>query len=230
MRNLMIILILINFICDSYSQAIRLIDFQVRPDYSKNCQKIDDCLDKVKFNGDTLIIEVLTQISSYSDPSLKESVKLYSDTLFLDYSSTPKVVDTIIQYNSIRHKFDTLLSVSMTIGMDNDYFSRLTYKLGEFSQKPKNIKFQNRIINGCPTKALTYDIVNGDTVNLINSNGWKHGKWISKIESDSVNSTKVKYYNNRQFIEGYIITENGDTTHCISETCIEMSIPYELCK
>jgi hypothetical protein len=230
MRNLTIILILINFFCDAYSQVVKLIDFQIRPDYSKNCRKIDDCMDKVKFNGDTLIIEILTQINSYSDPPLKESVKFYFDTLFLDYSSTPKIVDTIIQYDSIRHEFDTLLSVTMTIGMANDYFSRLTYKLHGFFQKPKNIKFQNRTINGCPTKALTYNIVDGDTVNLINLNGWKHGKWISKIVLDSVLSTKVKYYNNRKFIEGYIITENGDTTHCISETCIEMATPYELCR
>lgn len=86
------------------------------------------------------------------------------------------------------------------------------------------------MIHICPTSELAYDIVNGDTVNLINVNGWRHGKWISEIKTDSTTLVKVKYYNNRQFIKGYIITEYGDTTYYIDETCIETAIPYDLYK
>jgi hypothetical protein len=149
------------------------------------------------------------------------------DTLFLDFALTPKVIDTVIQYNTLKHQCDTLFTFTITSGFENDYFSKLTYKLHGFSQKTVNIKFQNKLIESCPTTALNYEIVNGDTVNLINANGWKHGKWISGTEFDSVKSTKIKYYNNGQFIKGYIISERGDTTHYIDETNVEMAIPYE---
>jgi hypothetical protein len=226
MRYSVLVIFSFYLLFDINAQIIEIVGFQTKPDYSKNCEVLNNCYDFIDIKGDTLILEILAQHNTISDSLTWKTASIMKDTLYLKYESR-QIIDTIIDFNNKHQKFDTLLFLSHSIVGFNDYFTRISYQIKGFSEKPDVIYLNDKQIDDCPINNLSYMLINDDTLNVINSNGWKHGKWISKYNSDSIPALKIKYYNNSQLIGGFVITERNDTIYKISETNIELLFPYK---
>jgi len=115
------------------------------------------------------------------------------------------------------------VSVQSLFGVPD--FQRIEYVLTGFKKVPKAFKFDYSNLCDCPTKPIKFEICDNDTINMINENGHKHGKWIEFYGTGEI--MKRKEYSNGQLVEGYLYDKHGKATHTLKEEAMEFAAPIE---
>lgn len=210
-----------------YAQEVELIEFNTWKNLSQNCNWISSCLNFVSLKQDTLLIFINTMNLRYkTQPEL--SYMYNNDTLKIDYGPVPVIRDTVI-FDTKSQKYDTVKSISMLsiptrTGMDKSCRT-LSLRFAEFHTIPGCFIYNGEQIAECPDTYLNYQLYNGDTINIINKGGFKHGVWLEFYDSGEVRTKKL--YKNGQFTEGFLYDKNGKITHTLSDGCISIAMPVE---
>lgn len=186
------------------AQTPELVKFERSESYKKDCSLIKNCIESIVLNNQTLILTLYTWKPARSiERCLK--YRITNDTLFIDY----------LQSN----KSEAILYMAT-----NKQCEILDFEFKGFSKMPDCISYNSDVVSTCPNGFLSYKIYKGDTINIINRNGYKEGKWIDFYESGDM---KVKEYTNGRFIKGHIYDKSGKITHVVSEEGEEVSIPID---
>ena len=181
----------------------------------KNPKNVNTCIIANALKGDTLIIQL--HVSTNIADTFHE-YHLVMDTFYVLYGNQNKVLS-----------MDSVFSTDSLGRRKLDYY---TTKVEGFSQYPKKhgyiftyiyfqrqppvfIKFNHDILCGCPIFPFSYDIYKNDTINLVNSNGWKDGLWLKFYDSGEL--MERKNYKNGRLLSGTTFDRNGNDLHIVTE-------------
>lgn len=137
----------------SIAQEYSLAGFDKQAVDDKISGKHEDCITLLEFSDDTLIVEIITQMSTKIIPEPEETFELINDTLLLDYAPEITIVDTSIEYNSSEMRYDTIYHTNITSDIKNFMRYRLKYKISGIKSQPEYIKFKDQLMSVC-TDAL----------------------------------------------------------------------------
>jgi len=208
------------------SQNIELSDFRIKINYDKNCDSINTCIDSIKCFDNTLLFSFYIKDNQSFKPERTLSYNLDQDTLFISYSYKPIEWDSIV-YNIKTKKYDTLrfTSVSISVNGFESGCKKYYFSFNGISKIPY-VLYNQELITYCPIDYLSYIIYQGDTINIINKNGYKEGRWIDFYETGEIR--KIKEFKNGQFIIGNLYDKTGKITHVVSDEGVEVSTPIDV--
>jgi Zn/Cd-binding protein ZinT len=200
------------------SQDIKLLSFVIQSNYTKDCNFVTDCIDSLRYVDNTLLLTFYQKDDEKYIPERTLSYEMLVDTLNIDYYSRPIIKDTII-FNEEKKKNDTLKCMSsLSILMNNDFESGCKLYYFQFKglrTSPKYIKYNNKYMSICPTTIVDYTIYKGDTINVINKNGFKNGKWIEFYDTGEM--LKLLEYYDGHFIKGTFFSKDGKESRPCSD-------------
>jgi hypothetical protein len=221
-RLLSILIIL----CSSIkAQEIELIEFNTYKNYYKNCDVIPSCIDFILFYKDTLQLSFTSMNLHYKiQPQFSYMVK--NDTLEIKYYPPEIIKDTII-YNKDKRKYEKvkyycLISAPIRFAEDKSCITFLL-KFNGIQNIPNHIIYNGGLLTNCPSTIIDYKLYKGDTINLIDENGFKDGIWIDFYDTGEIMKRKV--YKHGRYIEGFQYDKNGNKTHALSESCEKTLVP-----
>jgi hypothetical protein len=208
------------------SQSVELLDFNIQRNYEKNCDTIKICIDSVNCLNNTLSLDLHIKNNLIYKPERTLSYEFNTDTLFIEYYSKAVEKDSIV-YNALTEEYDTLKYITQSVSINDMIHAgckKYYFKFIGYNKKPKII-YNEVLVPDCPLTYLSYKIYKSDTINIINYNGYKEGKWIDFYDTGEI--LKVKKYSNNQFLEGYMYDKSGKVTHVVSEEADEVAIPID---
>jgi hypothetical protein len=198
------LILFVFIVCNLKAQTPELVKFERSQSYKKDCSIIKNCIESIGLNNQTLILTLYTWKPVNSIERCLE-YRIANDTFFIDYLQSNK--NEAILYMESSKKCEVL-----------------NFEFKEFTKVPNCISYNSDNLSTCPIEYFSYNIYKGDTINIINRNGYKDGKWIDFLESGV---TKIKEYNNGRFIKGYLYDKSGKITHVVSDEGVEVSIPID---
>jgi hypothetical protein len=216
MRILAIIICLFSFDLIK-SQSIELSDFRIQKSYEKNCDSIKRCIDSVRLMDNSLFINLYIKDPLSYKPERTLSYKIIEDTLFISYYSNPIEKDTLV-FNEETKEYDTLKSIAQSIWFSDMLHKECKVFLFEFkgiNKVPKCFVYNQEVVPSCPITYLSFSIYQGDTINIINKNGYKDGKWLRFFDSGEIEEKKL--YDDGRFLGGPTFDRNGNDLHIIGE-------------
>jgi hypothetical protein len=199
-----LLLLFIFIIGNLKAQPFELLKFERSESYKKDCSLIKNCIESIVLNNQTLILSLYTW-KPVNSIERRLEYRMTNDTFSIDYLQSNK--NEAIVYMESNKKCEVL-----------------NFEFKGFTKVPNCISYNSDVLSTCPIDYLSYNIYKGDTINIINRNGYKDGKWIDFYESGV---TKIKEYNNGRFIKGYLYDKSGKITHVVSDEGVEVSIPID---
>lgn len=215
MKKIFNILLVVFTICTVSAQKYKLIDAKHFSDYSKDCRTIGNCISSKYIKNGTLNVTIFIN-NKYR--------VLDSDGYSFDFK---KGILSINTYNKDERELkDTIINgVKMHRGMVSVAFKqparggydtqRYEFKFTGFVEVPKVIQFNHEKLYDCPMKPIKFEIYKKDTINVLNSNGKKHGLWLQFFATGEIQ--EKKYYDNGSFVSGKTFDRNGKDLHYIGE-------------
>ena len=200
------------------AQKYKLIESNHISDDSKDCRKIGNCLGNRYLKDDSLHVTIYTDNQFRDLNAYRDSFTIDHDTLSLNLNDTNAIRYTYV-FNKEKNKIDTLTWVVMTIWnrMDDGYDTRRNeYILTGFTSIPKAFQFNHANVCNCPTLPLKFDILNKDTINMINANGLKQGVWIIFFDTGEIE--EKKYFDKGLFTGGQMFDKKGNDLHAIYQS------------
>jgi hypothetical protein len=173
-----------------------MISSKYKPDNSKDCRNIGNCISEKLLEGDTI------HLTLYFDNHCQDLSKLHESFI---------VSKDALQI-TLRSKGDHLVYSECIGGYDT---RRAEYKLIGIKYLPRIILINNVPLIDCPSKPLSFEIFKNDTINMINANGLKHGLWLYFYENGKIK--EKKYYDNGRFLKGTSFDQNGNDLHIVSD-------------
>ena len=211
--------------CLIKAQQIELIEYNTYQIFSKNCDYLSACIDSISLYNDTLQLTLTTEDLQYnSKPQFSYKVK--NDTIEIKYFPPEIIKDTII-YNKDTKKYEKVkyykgAIIYERIGKGNSCRTFLI-KFNGIQNIPNHIIYNGRLLTNCPSTIINYKLYKGDTINLIDENGFKDGIWIDFYDTGEIMKRKV--YKHGRYIEGFQYDTNGNKTHTLSESCEKTIVP-----
>jgi hypothetical protein len=196
MKRYAFILLVFFFIESIYSQDYQMISSTYKPDNSKDCRKIGNCISE-KFLEDDILYLTL-----YFDNHCQDLSKLHD---------TFNIINDTLQI-TLRSKGDHLIYSECIGGYDT---RRAEYKLIGIKYMPRILMLNNVVLIDCPSKPFSFEIFKNDTINMINANGRKHGLWLSFFENGAIH--EKKYYDSGRFLGGTSFDQNGNDLHIVND-------------
>lgn len=217
MKIILIIILTVNFSLIK-SQDLKLESFDIQDNYEKDCNLVSDCIDSMGLADDFFKFTFFTKDPYTYEPKRTLSFQMSGDTLTINYFSRPIIKDTII-YNEQKKKYDTAKSINtMTIQLRDYFYSGCklyTFGFNGFRTIPQFIRYNNSFVPNCPISIINYTIYKADTINIINKNGFKDGRWIEFYDTGEI--LKIKEYNDGHFVKGTLFSKDGKDSHPCSD-------------
>lgn len=153
--KLLIIFLFITQLTYGQTSPIKLLGFKYSAcDESTLSNRLSTRIARKEIKGDVLTVDIATVATCCVD--FKPIVSTKQGILYLDYKKNGA-------------------------GCDCDCYYTLTYKIKGISDKDVKIKFQNKDIELSDEKfvtfPITFEILHGDTINIVDQYGFRQGKW-----------------------------------------------------
>ncbi len=160
-------------------------------DQSVSIERIRERISNIQLKNDSLFIQLAFIANcAYTDWHYADAV-FNNDTLHLTYGYPEKIVSDISENG------DTIIYYNLSLDECNCYFE-CEYVLAGITSIKFPITFNNRLIiyskEKYKTYPIRYQILRGDTINLIDKHGFKQGKWLFQT-NDSVTFINRTYQN-----------------------------------
>jgi hypothetical protein len=187
------------------SQNIELVRFERSDNYKKDCNLINNCIESVDLINQSLVFSIYTKKPA-RDIERSLTYRKNNDTLIVNYYQSNS--NEAVLYLATNKKCEVLI-----------------FEFKGFSSVPACIIYNQEVSSLCPVTYLSYSIDKDDTINIVNKNGYKEGKWIDFYKTGEI--LKIKEYKNGQFIKGNLYDKAGNITHIVSVEGVEVSIPVD---
>ncbi len=192
MKTIMIVFIMI-FSSASFSQDVQLLNFIPSAcDHSEDASRILTRIISQNFHGDTLEIEVAT--TAICCVGFEPAISFQADTLNLILMETGDFCDCFCCYQFIffisglnRKQFGVKLWKNSVLYDSKEVFSKRTIELSDEKYR---------------TYPISFELLNGDTINYTDKYDFKQGKWIQNITTKEAIINREGFYINNQCWEG----------------------------
>ena len=92
---------------------------------------------------------------------------------------------------------------------------KLLLKFVGYNTIPNCFIYNGGVLTDCPVTNIDYKLHNGDTINIINKDGFKHGTWLEFYDSGQILNKRI--YKHGRYIEGFQYDRNGQVIHRLYE-------------